>query len=248
MTRSAAILEMIFLLSNSSLLLPRLTYALNTFSRRSRFVEYCRKGMKLGFWSVNTHFPSSFFAFAASAAAFTTSSGSPARSSFVVDDERDRVRLVEVVLPELHVQIAQLLVDLPQLRLVLVVQVRAAPHEVLVVVFEERLFLGVQTERVLRFVDFPDPREELRVQVDVVAVLRRQRLDDLRDLLDLLARVGPVQGVENPRYVVEPLAALLERHDRVREGRLPGIVRRSPRPRPFRPSSPPGRLGGNVRS
>ena len=79
--RNFMISNTIFLLSLALSLLPRIAYALNIFSRKSRRSLYCIKGTQLGFCKPNNHLPSIPASFAASAAAVRTASGKPAKSA-----------------------------------------------------------------------------------------------------------------------------------------------------------------------
>ncbi len=58
-------------------------YPVKSFSLRSRRSEYCRNGVMLGTWRVNTHLLSMLSDFAMAAACAITPSGNPERSSFL---------------------------------------------------------------------------------------------------------------------------------------------------------------------
>ena len=177
----------------------------------------------LGLRTVKTHFPSCPSCCAASAAAVTTPSGSPARSALFSMIELEPVRFLEEVFLELEPEDGKLLVDLGELRLVACAQIRAAADESPVRFLEEPLLFLVQVELVPPVVYGLDAREELLVEKNLVIVGGLNRRDLLRDYLQLVARV---RGAHAPEDVVdsrEEVAARFERLDRVREGRRVGI-------------------------
>ncbi len=138
----------------------------------------------------------------------------------VVDDHLEGVCLGEDVLAELDRQRRQLLVELAEAGLAGGIEERAAADEVLVGVLEEEKLLAVELELVALVVDGLHAGEELLVEADVVAVGGQHRRGLAGQGLELVVRVGPLEGAEDGVDLGQEDPGAVERGDRIFEGRL----------------------------
>ena len=206
------------LLSVASPWSPRVVYAVKICRRSSRFSAPWRKGHRLGAWSVNSHFPSRPAFFAASAPPATTRSERPARSSFFSITSR----YAFVSLSRLSPNFTDKVASSP-----LIARSRSWPSfgrsapprtKSFQVSSRSLLLVGVEGERGPRVPHRLDPREESRIEPDVVAVCRHHRRHLLLDRLQRVARLGRGEVREDARHLLEQPARGVERLDRVREG------------------------------
>ncbi len=175
----------------------------------------------LGLCRVKTQRPSRLLSLAALGGPVDDGLGQAGQVLGLVDDEREGVGLLEDVVAELDRQDGELLVDLAELRLGRLVEVRAAPDEALVAFFEEPRLLRRQLELVPGVIDGLVLGEELRVEGDVVAVLGEQGRDLGLHRLEGGIRVPLRQAEEDVGDPGQERAAALDGLDRVGErGRL----------------------------
>ena len=181
---------------------PRLIQAWNTFSRRSRRAENCRKPSHDERASVMAYLPGWPRSSAAARAAARAKSGRPARSP---SSSTQRVSLLvrQHVLPELGAEARQPLVDGREPVLRRLVERGAGPHETGVVAVEHARLLGVKTERLAPAIELGDAGIERAVEIERVAVAGEQRRDVALDRLDGVAGIGAGQHEEHVGDAVE---------------------------------------------
>jgi len=115
----------------------------------------------------------------------------------LLDDHLELVRLFQYVLTELHRQNGELLVDLPERRLFLLVQIGTASDESSVGLFEQSMLLGCQAETLLLLMNGPNFLEQFLVEKNVVLMLGQEWRHLLGDSLHQLVRVGGVEVIED---------------------------------------------------
>ena len=144
----------------------------------------------------------------------------------VGDVQLERLVLLEQVLRELQREHARLFGQPAQLLLVLVVEQRSAPHESVVAVVEQPLFLGCQSPVVVVY--GLDSLEEFLVEPHVVGVFRQDWLYLLRQGIHLVIRLRAEQieeyGGDPRQQVVISVLVVVHVDYRVVKSRFIGIV------------------------
>ncbi len=98
-------------------------------------------------------------------------------------------------------------------------------HKMLVVHIHQPPRLRIQPQRIDLLMDRLHPRKQLLIQKNRIVMRRPLGRLDLVHLLQRRVRVGLRHAVEDLRHAGVQLPALLQRHQRVLEGRRGGIVR-----------------------
>ena len=143
----------------------------------------------------------------------------------VINDDRVLLRRLERVLAELRRQRRKLLVDFLELPLSRLRQLRPGAHELDFVALDELRRLRVEAELGALLVEAVDPREEGRIEEDLVPMRSELRRHLRLDLLHLRVSVGGTQRAEHGLYAVQETANLLERDEGVLERGRGRIVR-----------------------
>ena len=136
-----------------------------------------------------------------------------------LDHQAIRVRVVEPVLVERDAERRQLRVDRPQPGLRRLVEVRAAPDEVLVGVVEQLALRAREAEPVALLPDRLDPREQPPVHPHVVDVRRQHRRRLAVGRLQRVVRLRRRQAPEHEPDLLEQDARVLQRLHGVGERR-----------------------------
>jgi len=143
----------------------------------------------------------------------------------VVDDHGAGVHLLQLVLLVRRLELGDFLVEPAQRRLIGGAELRARPHEVEVVTLEQTLVDGIELQLLARLIQRVDPREQLRIEMHVVVVLRQQGRDVGLDLVHHRICHHLRHVAEHVVDATEHHAGALHRDDRVVERRRGGLIR-----------------------
>ena len=156
---------------------------------------------------VMTCFPGSPRAAAASAAACRTKSGSPFKSSSLLEYELESLFICQHILGERRLQFGQPGLDLLQPRFRAIAQPGAGPDEFLVIVLQELRLFGFEPELRRGGKKLVDPGEQFRVRQNRHAMVGEHGRKYPLDPLPLIVRVGGRQIEKNRSRLVEAPAA-----------------------------------------
>ena len=142
-----------------------------------------------------------------------------------IDDDRGCVLFLQNILFELGLQSCQLGIDFLELFLVLIGELRARAHEILVVTFEQIGRFRIEAELIALLIKRLDSREQLRIQKDLVMVRGKLRRHFFIDLLPRRICIAGVEVRKRALGAIEQSPGALKGDDRVVERWFLRIVR-----------------------